>query len=1199
MTLFPQVTAETLAPESEPAGTPRYPKPMIFAEVPSEGHLVIEASAGTGKTFTIEHLVIELLLEHEIRIEEILVVTFTERATGELKARIRALLQTLLEHTDEVVEGEAPAWALDEAARERLEVALRSFDRAAIHTIHGFCQRILQEYAFASGRPLHQELVDPRAAFAAAFRHALRYELARDPELTPYLMAWLEIEPLDGLEGLLFRCRRQRGRLSPQLDEAALAPLVSRLVEALSVPGVRGALELAYSQAAIYATDRKKALGGLDPLFHTAHRALELGLPGLLAGLESVPLSKLYAPKVKKKAGKGEVLWEDAVGPEARALLEVLAELDAASVPLQAAVVQRFLPVVEAALETIKAREGWLDFDDMLELVEAALRDPVSGTSLQSMLRERFRFALIDEFQDTDPVQWAIFRNLFISTTEPPLLEPEARRLFVIGDPKQAIYAFRGADVYTYLDARRELLDTEGALLQLRDNFRSTPALIDALNLIFDQTASPPFFDGEIHYDAPVRSARVMEQYRLPEGSPPVILMTPQAEPEAPLGVDDLKARIGSFVAHEIQTLLHTSELEPSDVFILTRSNAELEDIAEHLRERQLPFAFYKQDGLFQSQDALDVRDLLAAIATPGDPSTRLKAWTTPFFGVAYRDLSATRDLPDSHPLHARLFEWHVLALARRYEELFATIVAASGIVRRALFLRQNDRSLTNVLHIFEILLEETSRLRITIHELVMLIDAFILGRRKPTGSESNLQRLETERSAVQLMTIHKAKGLEAEVVFLFGGFSASSWAQAPPFVYHDSKHRRVLQTAKGDRTADRAFKSEQAQEEQRLLYVALTRARERLYLPFVPDDKALKRKLNGSYRHINDRLRALCSTTTSHLLHRIDLRHVLGAKAPQASPDAPPQATPRRWRPPAPLLEEPERPPALEDLRSRRLRITSYTRLKALEDAPHPLLTLSHHDLPDAPEPPPLLDDTHPLPSGAAFGAFIHELLEHSDLNALKATPDFEAWSTLPSTHLLIERGLLAHGIEARHRMAALDLVYRAMTEPLSRAPLSPIPGLVASDRLLHEVEFLYPLPEESHPPITEAYLWENTQLEIERGFIQGFMDVLFEYEGRVYCADFKTDTLPRYDPPALAFHVDAHYRWQSRLYALAVVRMLHAHDPETFEARFGGMLYLFVRGMSGGHGVCFHRPSFEDVARYEEELRDLPALQPGVRRG
>jgi exodeoxyribonuclease V beta subunit len=605
-----------------------YPFPAELAALPRDRAAVIEASAGTGKTYLIEHLVVDRLLRGDAGIDEMLVVTFTDRAAAELVRRIRALIQRVLRHEPSPDDAAAThVWVIDAAARERLEAAVRSLDVAPISTIHAFCQRVLTEHAFASGRLLAQSQVESRTAFSAAFDEVIRGRL--DRELTSLLAAWLEAgNDADGLEQLLYQARR----LHCDWAEIYDAERVAGAARAFAALPLRDALD-AVTRAIANKTTQKTIRIRVEAIHAAATRFIAHGRAArFLAELDGL---------LKKTKDTFSYLLKDDRLPAARAkpgiapLLAGVEEIVGAAVPLATAVAQRFGPPVEERLRARKRAAGQYDFDDMLVLVEEALRGP-RGAELAAALRRRYRLAIIDEFQDTDPVQWAIFRAIFLEGGG-----NDRRPLYVVGDPKQAIYGFRGADVSTYDEARAALAPV-GGVHPLQRNFRSTPAVIDTYNAIFDQKAAAPFFSTGIGYHQPVsyggKDSESVERLR------PLTLLTIKADNEEQLPMRVVRARLAASIADEIAALLVRGEVRSArEIFVLTRIRRESQTVADALAARGIPAVLAAQEGLYETEEARQVRDLLRAIADPHDPAKRLRAWLTPFFGVPLADLPERR----------------------------------------------------------------------------------------------------------------------------------------------------------------------------------------------------------------------------------------------------------------------------------------------------------------------------------------------------------------------------------------------------------------------------------------------------------------------------------------------------------------------------------------------------------------------------
>ncbi len=804
-----------------------YPFPAELAQIPLDRSAVIEASAGTGKTFLIEHLVVDRLVRGETRIEEMLVVTFTDRAATELRRRIRSLIQTVA-GADRTT-GELPfAWTIDDRARERLTAAAAALEGASISTIHAFCQRVLTEQAFAGGRLLLQQSIESRGAFAAAFAEVLRQELAVDPAHAPYLEAYLARGggggSVESLEALLYRAHQLRASWGTPLDPERIAVAAGRLAR-LAPPEIEAAC------AGLHAQTAKAVAARLSALYQAARRLEADGDTARFLAALDVGKEDLLAFVVDRLGRR--------TASDVSALVEDLAEV---AIPLEAAAAQLFVPPVAARLAARKRAAGLYDFDDMLTLVAEALRGP-GGENLIATLRNRYKLAIVDEFQDTDKVQWEIFRTIFD--------DGAGRPIYLVGDPKQAIYGFRGADVTTYAEAR-DALAGGAEPHHLTRNFRSTRPIIDGYNAILDQSAAPPFFDHEdVKYDPPVTFGR-SDDANPPSGAPAaaITLLRVTANDEvARLPMRSVREGLAQAVAGEIaQLLAGTDPPRPSEIFVLTRTWVEAKAAAVALAARGLPAVIYNQEGLYLSPEARQVRDLLRAVADPRDPAKRLRAWLTPFFGLSLADLPAATAADGDHPLYARLFAWHVVAAREPLGRLYARILEESGVLLRECFLGESARRLVNIRHLFEVLGAEDARAARPLGDVVRRLSALGGKLVTPAPEEGNVQRLESDRDAVQIMTMHKAKGLEADVVFLYGGFSPSPNKGVRQYTVGGAR----LATAGRPRKNALAdlIKRERASEDQRLFYVALTRARRLLYLPFSGEGES-DAPLDGGMREI------------------------------------------------------------------------------------------------------------------------------------------------------------------------------------------------------------------------------------------------------------------------------------------------------------------------------------------------------------
>ncbi|HXX70475.1 MAG TPA: UvrD-helicase domain-containing protein, partial [Polyangiaceae bacterium] len=724
----------------------RIPRPTVLRDVPLDRHGVIDASAGTGKTYTLEHLVVELLLEVDVTIDQLLILTFTDKATHELRMRVRAKLEEFdAWRAVPAVEAARPVeddWVLDPTGQARLARAMRAFDGATITTIHAFCERVLRENAFASGRLFDERPIDGRDAFARAVRETLRREAA-DSNSAPWLEAALRSGwSVPDMDGLLWECAQAHGALRPELDVDALVSGIQRL-PVDEIRRIDWAAELKGYVHASRARSLQERLRTLASIVERARHTRDVADYVAEADRAKVRLliDQLGSTSIPS-------------GTASRVCAAALA-LARSTPTFCAALVQVLLPAVERASKRNKRGAGRYDFDDMLSLVDDALHGS-TGRALAREMRRRWRYVLIDEFQDTDETQWSIFRRAFVERgpSDPP------GAVFLVGDPKQSIYRFRGADVQTYVRARDEVLASGGRLVALRENYRATASLVAATNTLFDPAAADPLFSAAGTY-RPVTCGR-----------PERVLVDGDGNLLSPVHVLRFRGELsqealGAAIAHETRIATDPARpwklggrpLQLHDVFVLTRSAREGKAIGAALREAKVPYAFFKEDGLFQTDQARDLRILLAAVDDPDDRARRIGAWLTPFFGLNLAMLEQARDLPIGHPFVDRLRAWNALAQERSFDQLFDSIVHDSGMLRREIFFGEGQRALTNTLHIVDVLLERSRDRYATLHDLNSELGGLIAQTRSPSTLEGNVQRLCGDRSAVQIMTIHKAKG--------------------------------------------------------------------------------------------------------------------------------------------------------------------------------------------------------------------------------------------------------------------------------------------------------------------------------------------------------------------------------------------------------------------------------------------------------
>ncbi|MBR2978607.1 MAG: UvrD-helicase domain-containing protein [Myxococcaceae bacterium] len=1391
----------------------RLPCPPILDALRARHHAVIEASAGTGKTFTLEHLFIDLLLGDGVRpplgTSEILLVTFTEKAAREIKSRCRALLTRIIELAKTPMsDGSAPdasdacpghcacaspgepcpchlderrCWTLDGQSIARFERALLEFDSVNISTIHAFCLRTLQEEAFQRGALFREELTDADALFDRVFRRCLRREFALG-DCRWALERWLQAgrsllggqsdipnqkQSLDAIlrkvvrgggvprqskqmlcvearRGLLDELCRRLSALEEELLAAAsdddsspnrvdVASLCSAFASLAKVIGPGAGVDLQSPELAWF---NRYFYGGLflegfpDGLW--PEDALLRRLPRLDAVAEVRALLKKRLDAPIEEDRRAEIL---------AAVRCVERFLQCLPMSLESCVAAALTPPLVAALAEEKRDKGLIDYDDMLVRLDEALADPERGVPLRENLRRRYRAILIDEFQDTDEVQWRVFQALAGPFDRvDPLTTP---RLVLIGDPKQSIYRFRGADLPTYVEARAALCGDGGAI-RLATNFRTSPSLVSALNQIFDpeplsaveasgETAPRDAFEAAavqsfncavitcppaeeiaaLPNDAPIVTRRadaafspavevapslVESREGFEPGEPSACFLrhanyggSPRVEAgnrraravekgqeASPIGLFELEVTAANgkttvseatyFAAHarliaaEIARLCDPATgflfdsgkgeaglrpLRLSDVFVLVRdSQAMLGALRRALEERGLAYSV-QCESVFESDEARDLLDLLRAIDRPMDRALRRRAALTRFLGFTPATLA---NLDDDALAHT-LLEWRTISESGDLARLLERVFAQSGLMRRHLFASRH-RAFANEIHLVETLLAQIGGRRLQIGELCALLDGLVHRRRDDRDeSDERLRALDPPSlglgagdmpgamtGAVQIMTMHAAKGLEAPVVFLMDRLNGRdkervsvrpSRVGVPRSVFVDEVPMAAVESGAAERLdGDLAqeLRLEGAADAERLLYVAMTRAMVRLYLPRVRVQEAArtaKLRLSGYWR-LNERLCRLRPVAPPDV-----------GLADNATNDAP-----RRGQPAiqADALTRLSRALKVASTPTAHgpspLALTSYSQLAhgsaragvsrslvstgeaalaagaiALEDdGDH--LSREEREAGEGPEADVFQDqDAGALPGGTATGNLVHALFEKVPFARVREARCDEALLGDDVFARVLKHEQTASGLNLSdaQRLNAARLVRATLTAPLELdRDLDPCAApirLVDLERpAVPEMEFLFPLPERAHPLLAANRHTAPSRATdsrarppafcAERGFVKGFIDLVFEHRGRLWLADWKTDRLSDAHPETLRRHVESHYAIQVRLYALALARLAAIETESAFARRFGGFLYFFVRQTDGAsmRGVHLIRPTFADLARWESELVQMP---------
>ena len=1139
----------------------------LLGDLP-RGVTVLEASAGTGKTYTIEGLVARYVAER-YSLRRLLVVTFTRAATAELRDRVRTRMVRVAEHLSAVLDG-ASAQSDDEVAsflavdvplpmvrerHRRLAEALSDFDAATISTIHGFCQQVLAGVGLTGDLDRQATLIeDERDVVDAVVDDVL-------------------VQRFAGVEGDVIVARSALRKIAKALIDNPDAVIVPR---SSSDPSVAVRVELA--KRVRDEVDRRK-------------RAFRL-----------------------------------------------------------------------------------LSYNDLLTRLAQTLRDPERGRAARERLRSQYDVALIDEFQDTDPVQWEILSRVFASDGgEDGRSRPSAggdrvdpRALVLIGDPKQAIYSFRGADVYAYLKA------SEGREPQrLQTNWRSDQGLLDAYNVVFsgaelghEQIAyqrvdaapghgEPRLVGAPVSAPLRLRIARRDDGHRVYKGS---------------IVANAARALVAKDVAVEAVSLLESGAelidrgrdgvergrrpVRPRDIAVLVRSNAEAALVQGELHDAGVPAVINGVGSVFATSAATEWLRLLEALEQPTSVSRARAAALTVFVGWSGQRLAAARtDDRALDPVHESLLAWAAILRDRSVASLLQTIVAQEDLPERVLGLPDGERHMTDIEHVAELLHAAAIGEELGPAALTGWLRERIAEASDDIDSEERARRLESDAEAVQVLTVHRSKGLEYPVVFAPFLWSSNASREVPVPVFHDPDRGGERSADVGGKDAPgfdehkRSHQDEAKGEELRLVYVALTRARHQAVVWWLPaayaNQAPLSRLLLCRNSRNGDVLNAGKFGLKNDDLTREDLDKLAertgGKMVVEDIPVKPPVV---RWSGEVGGAVDLATARFERDL-DLRWRRTSYSAItKAAHDEPRvgsepdvdftddealapPAVVEAVRSSSDVELEPRLRAVSLPLtgmPGGVDVGTFVHGIFEDAEFTK----PDLR-------DHLasVFAKRRDKREVDVGDEGAFLDGLTRVFETPLGQLAGGRTLAEFGERDKLAELDFELPLvggsagrseslavaamgrllrehlsDDDPVRPYAER-LFDRAFARDLRGYLAGSIDAVLRVDGRYIVVDYKTNWLGEpdeelsawhYRPEALVSAMDrGHYPLQALLYAVALHRYLRWRVRGYSAAtHLGGVLYLFVRGMIGAttpvvDGVPCGVFSWQPPASLIEAMSDL----------
>ena len=1114
-----------------------------------EGANIIEASAGTGKTFSIAVLVVRLLVEKNIPIDKMLLVTFTEAAAAELKERSIRFIREALQELDKEASSEniiielVIKNALNDGIKKediikRLRTALLNIDEAKMCTIHSFCQQTLNEYAFETnqifGKELKTDISDSVQKYTDAYRREVLNKM--DEELF-YFSELSDSKILDGAVKAALSGQKLHGTIAGinSLDELQTESehLQRKIIE--SNQDLLDYLESKLEEL------KKRVDDAIIPKFGPETKNK---VKGLLQTAESA-LNTLLTRNTDKVP---ELFPEEIAHCKS-----IMQEIDSLKRKLQIKCIQNAIDFILSKVRQELTEKNCFTFDDLIDQLYKARE----SDALKKVLSEKYKAVFVDEFQDTDRKQYVIFRDLF---QENQFGKPI---MFYIGDPKQSIYAWRKADLKTYIEARNSILEENR--FTMKKNFRSTSSLIEALNHFFyPANGFDTFENGAIQEDEKINYEMVEsdnDKTGISKGNETIAPITIITGHEKDEHIESSILKIIRFL-FDGTVLINGEKMKPSQVALLVRKNAEAKTIKRILDKEKIPSVVLDDSKIVESEEAKEVLFLLHAMLNSKKSSIQ-KALLTTFIGMRAADLEKVNFDERVNQFIGYQKKWQKSGVYVALSQL----IQDYGIIDRF----QKDtttghRVLSNLRQLIELLQEKEQNDSLTPNELYIYLNRQT--KLKDEGSDSEnkelAQRVESDEDAVKIVTIHKSKGMEYDIVIA-------------PYLDLEAKEKfefssvRVSENGTNDYVFTRnpivdpllkkQFIEQQKQENRRLLYVALTRAK---YNIFILDK-------NGDHS-----LRNFADAITQNPHEKIEI------KSKEDIDD---------WANLSVSLQSISSVSKVKEIPSISFADANFKKMSYSFLAAHPAKSVKETRDEE-------ITDTYDnfvfkeLKKGATIGNLLHNIFEFIDYTST------ENWEGIIKSSVQIFAPSLSDDAIFINRLK--ELVKHTLSAQLGKGERSFTLSEIAREKRVNELEFNFKIPEEFKMINLEYILGEDQKILTHRagevfGMMNGLIDLFVEHAGIYYILDWKSnylgDALEDYAADKLAAAMnESNYHLQYLIYCVAVRKYLASVKSDfDYEKDFGGVIYLFLRGVRADRdtGIYHFRPSTDQLDKMEEIMK------------
>ena len=1217
--------------------------------------LFIEASAGTGKTYTIQ-LMVAKLISLGTPLKKILIVTYTEKAAGELKDRIRKKIdEVLVSHKlDKTDESETE---LDGEKLALFSKAYQDVDNAAIFTIHSFCQKALKEYAYDAGRPFDMSMIDD-AKVSDLVEQFIRDRWS-DNEAFQFLLRTDSTQSItrkiiNGLGSVINIYKGSEGGHE-------IIPL--DMPEEISVFGttlddhdkqIIASAENFENLLAISAL--REALSALES--HPGEKFSKTSKNTIADFLDAIKLwekgASLYSGISFKDSEFIRTNWP-ADAYEAFIAFKTLGNLLKS---ISGILLNDFLitqaPIVFREWQKYKTEMKCQSFNDMILSVHSAALDISNGDSpLKSRLRAQYAYAIIDEFQDTNQLQWDIFSAVF-------------DKIFVVGDPKQSIYSFQSADVNVYKKAIDEIQNG----MSLQTNFRSTTGIINACNELFKgdfftpsegsaklvdfEPSLPPQNEKQIKAPPQINGKEVAPVWVSEEDESEIDFARAAVQKivEWCTFVDDKKTALQVFSKKDCSQYRNVTF---KDFAVLARSRSEMESIEDAMRSAGVPFSRYKDSNLFSSRECAEWIAIFRAIDAPDFSAWNRRilseALITDFFRISRQDIhyveSKAFDDPNN-PVRQKLNTWQELAQKRRYAEMLERIYSDTQVEERLTEISKLQ-NLAKLRQIGNYAIEYLYNHNCSIEDLVRHLEALASYNDSADDEDGNLVEKSTDYDAVQVMTIHASKGLEFPVVISVAGFKKKVTQSSGPFLYHENDVIRLGFSELAKNTRER----EELEEWKRLFYVDFTRASSILMLPRYEKWKGTK-GVRDEFKFLESSIRNLLETDTKQkavgntpklttTLPKLEswepkklseivrtgilkpfnaLSESVKAQTPEETQNSILQqkcamANLQQKLANASIMQysysslsgkaesqintdEGDRvnPEGEENLTAK----TSTVNIRDIDTSSINCTPATNQSLDYQTH---LNEIFHKFPRGAHAGNALHRVFERTKFMAFGSeNKTLKEALANPQTRNIIEEEFKRESLPIwNHRDAWIEIATHYVWNTLN-AKLPEIAGSSKTSQTFALVD----IPESDHMPEVQFNLNATDESDILKRFCKGFIDLLFvrtiNGQKRYSILDWKSDLLENniYTPENLAEKVDNDYSIQRVLYSYCLIQWLkqfygegtaeNLNETEIFELHFGGIYYAFIRGAEAGTPKGIYAQTWKNFAELESAYQKIISL-------